>query len=199
MELPEGVRGKLLAIAQPVRTAANVVLFRQGDGHVDGYYVIVKGTVKIEQKMAQYKSKVDMPPVVIRTCYDGDRFGEVCHFQKDIKSFAGYDIQEQFDVHNKESVFEERLNMTKEMAEDLTEEEVRKLNKQQTTATTMEACDLLYINRVESMKVLLGGMQDSVLVERLSFLNKIDLFKGINRNHLLPLVSNLIIKRYRKS
>ena len=62
----------------------------------------------------------------------------------------------------------------------------------------MEACDLLYINRVESMKVLLGGMQDSVLVERLSFLNKIDLFKGINRNHLLPLVSNLIIKRYRK-
>lgn len=62
----------------------------------------------------------------------------------------------------------------------------------------MEACDLLYINRVESMKVLLGGMQDSVLVERLSFLNKLDLFKGINRNHLLPLVSNLIIKRYRK-
>ena len=86
----------------------------------------------------------------------------------------------------------------RQTAEDLTEEEVRKLNKQQTTATTMEACDLLYINRVESMKVLLGGMQDSVLVERLSFLNKIDLFKGINRNHLLPLVSNLIIKRYRK-
>ena len=139
-----------------------------------------------------------MPPVVIRTCYDGDRFGEVCHFQKDIKSFAGYDIQEQFDVHNQESIFAERLNLTKEMAEDLSDEEVSKLNKQQTTATTMEACDLLYINRVESMKVLLGGMQDSVLVERLSFLNKIDLFKGTNRNHLLPLVSNLIIKRYRK-
>lgn len=48
MELPEGVRGKLLAIARPVRTAANVVLFKQGDDHVDGYYVIVKGTVKIE-------------------------------------------------------------------------------------------------------------------------------------------------------
>ena len=52
MEMPESVRGKLLAIAQPVRTAANVVLFRQGDDHIDGYYVIVQGTVKIEQKMA---------------------------------------------------------------------------------------------------------------------------------------------------
>ena len=36
------------------------------------------------------------------------------------------------------------------------------------------------------------------MIERLNFMNKIDLFKGINRNHLLPLISNLIIKRYRK-
>ena len=140
-----------------------------------------------------------MPPVVIRTCYDGDRFGEICHFQKSIKEFAGCDIQEQFDACNKEkNFFKERLNMPREMADDLTEEEVLRLNKQQTTATTMERCDLLYINRIDSMKILIGGMQDNALVERLDFMNHIDLFKGINRNHLLPLISNLIIKKFRK-
>ena len=56
----------------------------------------------------------------------------------------------------------------------------------------------MYINRIASMKILIGGMEDKILVDRINFLNKIDLFKGINRNHLLPLVSNLIIKRYRK-
>ena len=94
MELPEGVRVNLLAIALHVKKKANEVIFRQGDDHVDGYYVIAKGTVKIEQKVAQYKSKDDMPPVVIRTCYDGDRFGEICHFQKNINEFGGYDLKE---------------------------------------------------------------------------------------------------------
>ena len=46
-------------------------LFNQGD-HLDGYFVIVRGTVKIEQKAARYKDKADVPPIVIRTCYDGD-------------------------------------------------------------------------------------------------------------------------------
>lgn len=44
----------------------------------------------------------------------------------------------------------------------------------------MEDCDLLYIKRVESMKVLIGGMNNNLLVDRLDFICKVDLFKDIN-------------------
>ena len=84
------------------------------------------------------------------------------------------------------------------MTEDLSENETRKLNKQSTTATCMEDCDLLYINRVQSMKVLVGGTNNTALVERLDFISKVDLFKDINCNHLLPLVSNIVTKKFRK-
>ena len=47
---------------------------------MDGYYVIIRGTVQIEQKMARFKDKKDMPPIVVRTCYDGDHFGEMVFF-----------------------------------------------------------------------------------------------------------------------
>ena len=40
----------------------------------------MKGTVKIEQKATKYMNKPDMPPIVIRTCYDGDYFGEMISF-----------------------------------------------------------------------------------------------------------------------
>lgn len=51
---------------------------------MDGYYVIVRGTVKIEQKAARYKDKADVPPIVIRTCYDGDQFAEMVYFKSRI-------------------------------------------------------------------------------------------------------------------
>lgn len=51
--------------------APGTQLFKQGD-MLDGYYVIVRGTVKIEQIAARYKDKKDMLPIVVRTCYDGD-------------------------------------------------------------------------------------------------------------------------------
>lgn len=41
-------------------------------------------------------------------------------------------------------------------------------------------------------------MQDDMFQERLKFLWTLDLFKGINRNHLLPLITNLDIRSFRK-
>ena len=51
---------------------------------LDYYCVIVRGTVKIEQKAARYINKPDMPPIVVRTCYDGDHFGEKMFFKTTI-------------------------------------------------------------------------------------------------------------------
>lgn len=42
------------------------------------------------------------------------------------------------------------------------------------------------------------GMQDEAFQERLHFLWKIDLFKDINRNHLLPLITNMEVRMFRK-
>ena len=63
----------------------NTLLFEQGD-HLDGYYVIVRGTVKIEQKATKYMNRPDMPPIVIRTCYDGDYFGEISVIYDSVRS-----------------------------------------------------------------------------------------------------------------
>lgn len=84
------------------------------------------------------------------------------------------------------------------MLKDLSTEEVEKLNEQRTTATTMEPTDLLYIDKLQSMLIIGKGMQDEMFQERLHFLWKVDLFKGVNRNHLLPLITNLDIRIFRK-
>ena len=44
------------------------------------YCVIVRGTVSIEKKIDRFKGKKDMPPVVVKTCYDGDHVGELAWF-----------------------------------------------------------------------------------------------------------------------
>jgi len=36
----------------------------------------------------KYAHKVDMPAVVIRTCYDGDYFGEVSHFTTNVEKMS---------------------------------------------------------------------------------------------------------------
>ena len=48
----------------------------------------MRGTVKIEQKAARYIDKPDMPPIVVRTCYDGDHFGEKDFFTSRIDEGA---------------------------------------------------------------------------------------------------------------
>lgn len=70
------------------------MIFSQDDEQEDGYYVIVKGTVKIERKLPQYRAVEGMPPMVERICYDGDRFGEVHYFEKNIQEFAGCNMKE---------------------------------------------------------------------------------------------------------
>ena len=45
--------------------------------------------------------------------------------------------------------------------QDLTPDEVNVLNQQRTTATTMEKCDLLYINKEDSMSIIKAGTEDS--------------------------------------
>ena len=72
MQYPETVREKLLEIAEHVQVdQPNVKIYEQGE-HSDSYYVLIRGTVKIEQKHLRYAGREGMPPVVIRTCYDGD-------------------------------------------------------------------------------------------------------------------------------
>ena len=61
----------------------------------------------------------------------------------------------------------------------------------------MEACDLLYIEKTRSMKIINEGMASSGFVDKLDFLWKIDLFQGVDRTHLLPLVSNINVKKFK--
>ena len=152
-----------------------------------------------------------MPAVVIRTCYDGDQIGEVSHFTRNLEQHCGDNLddgtstkmreyyREMLDLKNRDnSLFERKIDISENMMKDLTQKEVNKLNEQRTTATTMEPCDLLYIDKLQSMIIIGKGMQDEEFSERLHFLWKTDLFKGINRNHLLPLITNLDVRFYRK-
>ena len=40
----------------------------------------MRGTVKIEKNITRFKDRPDMPPVVVKTCYDGDQVGELAWF-----------------------------------------------------------------------------------------------------------------------
>ena len=102
MEQPEHIRQELLKIAKLIQYRAGTVVFSQDDEKEDGYYVIAKGTVKIEKKLPQYKSVEGMPPMVVKICYDGDRFGEVHYFEQNIKDFAGQDLDEQMKSYQRE-------------------------------------------------------------------------------------------------
>lgn len=62
----------------------------------------------------------------------------------------------------------------------------------------MEPCDLLVIDKLQSMYIMSKELQDTVFKHRLEFLWQIDLFQGINRNHLLPLITNLEVKMFKK-
>ena len=62
----------------------------------------------------------------------------------------------------------------------------------------METCDLLYINKEDSMEIIKAGTEDSQFIDRLEFLRQIPLFQKINTNHLQPLISNLVVKKFRK-
>lgn len=72
MQYPLEIRKKLLSKAQYLRiNSSEVPIFKQGD-HSDVYFVIVKGSVKIEQTYLRYKQDKDVPKIVIKSCYDGD-------------------------------------------------------------------------------------------------------------------------------
>ena len=131
------------------------------------------------------------PTVVVRTCYDGDQFGELTYFTNDMGSVkTSYKEQMQLAL---------KTGATCKKPKDynhLTIDERNDLNKERSSAYTMEACDLLYIDKKESMKIIGEGMADEGFIEMLEFAWKIDLFAGIDRTHLLPLVSNIIKKTY---
>ena len=81
---------------------------------------------------------------------------------------------------------------------DLSQTEVDKLNQQRTTAVTMETCDLLFIDKEISMRIIKEGTEESHFIRRLEFLRTIPLFQKINTNHLQPLISNIIVEKFRK-
>ena len=82
----------------------------------------------------------------------------------------------------------------------MTSKERRNLNKERATATTMENCDLLFLDKDKSKDIIGLGMNDKDFVNKLNFLWHIDegrLFENVDRQHLLPLISNLEEKMYR--
>ena len=62
----------------------------------------------------------------------------------------------------------------------------------------MEKCDLLYLNKKDSMRIIKAGTEDQQYMDRLDFLLTLPLFQKINTTHLQPLISNLVIKKYFK-
>ncbi len=64
----------------------------------------------------------------------------------------------------------------------------------------MENCDLLFLDKDRSKDIIGFGMNDKRFVDMLNFLWHIDeghLFENVDRQHLLPLISNIEIKQYR--
>jgi CRP-like cAMP-binding protein len=59
-----------------VKVSADQVIFNQGEASSD-FFVVIRGSVNERQ------TREDMAniPVNVRTCYDGDYFGELTHFQ----------------------------------------------------------------------------------------------------------------------
>ena len=155
MQYPPAIRMRLLDIAKYVHIEeSNKKIFEQGDQSV-GYYVIIRGSVKIEKKHRRYKGRHDMPPIVLRTCYDGDEFGEISHFSKNIAELKEVgekfkdDLTELLQTHVEEHPdFYRKYKVSEEMMADLEQEEVDKLNEHRTSATTMEPCDLLFIDKM---------------------------------------------------
>ena len=96
MQYSDTVATQLLRVAQYVPSVMpQTRLFNQGD-LIDYYCVIVRGTVKIEQKAARYLDKPDMPPIVVRTCYDGDHFGDQMFFTARIGQSKPPQTEEQY-------------------------------------------------------------------------------------------------------
>ena len=69
--------------------------------------------------------------MVERICYDGDRFGEVHYFEKNIQEFAGCNMKEQIEkYHRDKGVFGNfGQKVTDGMTESIPENEIKKLNK----------------------------------------------------------------------
>ena len=57
---------------------------------------------------------------------------------------------------------------------------------------------MLCINKVLSIAILSKNMKQESFMEKLNFLWKNEIFTGINKNHLLPLISNIIVRRFRR-
>jgi hypothetical protein len=84
------------------------------------------------------------------------------------------------------------------MKKDLTEVQLQRLNANKETAITIEPCILLKIKKSQSMAIINETLKSDFFVKKVNFLWRLDLFRGINKNHMLPLISNLIVKKYNK-
>ena len=66
----------------------------------------------------------------------------------------------------------------------MTQKQLETFNKERATATTLEYCDLLFINKEKSKNIVGSGMSDEQFVDMLNFLWHIDegsLFENIDR------------------
>ena len=64
----------------------------------------------------------------------------------------------------------------------------------------MEHCDLLFLDKDVSKDIIGKGMNEEEFIEMLNFLWHIEegkLFENVDRQHLLPLISNIEKIKYR--
>ena len=78
---------KLLKISKHEENDADTVIFEPKHPSKE-FYVIVRGTVRIEEPHPRYKNIAGMPMFVKCTCYDGDQFGETIHFTSKIDELS---------------------------------------------------------------------------------------------------------------
>ena len=83
-----------------------------------------------------------------------------------------------------EDIFEPKKKEMPENLNDMTQHQRFEFNKEHATATTMEYCDLLFLDKDKSKDIIGFGMNDQRFVEMLNFLWHIDegqLFENVDR------------------
>jgi len=76
-KFPEPIQRKLIENASLRQYAEGEIIFSQGEASED-FFVIVRGSVQVRQKHDEFGKE----EVILRSCYDGEHFGEMIHFKE---------------------------------------------------------------------------------------------------------------------
>ena len=158
-------------------------------------YCVTSGGSVTEPK---YKNLQNMPQMVVSTKYDGDVFGETVHFTSNIDSLKYKDDSKALDLKMKDKIKKMMNNrlvqLTKgknKKVDELSIEEVNDLNRQRYTATTIEACYVLEIDKLQGMLEICTGMEEQKVHQAYAFLRSVSPFRDIDDDILLPIITRL--------